>query len=47
VLPRISHYYYRLVDVHREVGVQVLAGAGDLVYWNRVTRNLAGIVRGS
>jgi len=42
VLPRLYRDHHRLVDVYREVGVQVLAGAGDLVYRNRIARRLAG-----
>ena len=43
MLPRVSHHYHRLVDVHREVGAQILAGTSDLVYRDRVARYLAGV----
>lgn len=43
MLPRVYHYHHRLVDVHREMGVQVLAGAGELVYRNCIARNLARV----
>ena len=46
MLPRICHHHRRLVDFHREMGVQVLACPGNLVNRNRITRDLAGVTRG-
>ena len=46
VPPRVYHDQHRLADVYREVGVQVLASVGDLVYRNRIARRLAGVTCG-
>jgi hypothetical protein len=43
MLPGVDHYHHRLVDLRREMGIQVLAGTGDLVHRNRVARNLARV----
>ena len=46
MLPRINRHHHRLVGFHWEIGIQVLAGPGNLVYRNRVTRHLAGVACG-